>query len=81
MERMPGTEIAAEIAALKALLVVLIQKTAPSQTGAAGGADLLNSALGTLKQANMWNAPSDPTDELQQRACQRCREIVDAAFN
>jgi hypothetical protein len=81
MEKLPGTEIAAEIAALKALVVALIEKISLSQEDATVRAELLNSALGNLKRSNTWNAPSDPTEELRQRACQRCMEIVDTAFS
>jgi hypothetical protein len=77
VEKLSGAELAAEVAALKALVVTLAEMLAASHREADFKTRLLNGALSKLRHPMIWNAPRDPSDELRTRASARCQEIVD----
>lgn len=76
MEKLPGTEVAAEIAALKALVLSLAEIIACTQDQDTFKSRLLNQALTRLQRPSTWNAPKNPTEELKDRARSRCQQIV-----
>jgi len=79
MERLSGLELVAEVAALKAIVLTLMQMVESVHENQNGfKLKLLNEGLTMLARSTTWNAPVNPTDEIKYRARSRCQQIIES---